>query len=234
MLRLSNVNSGYGGTQVLHDLSLEVGEREMVAVLGRNGAGKTTMLRTTIGAVPVQSGAVEFRGEDIAGLPTYRRSRKGIAYVPQGRDVFPSLSVQDNLLVAAYGTRRTDEKQQLESIYESFPLLAEKRSDRGGSLSGGQQQILALARALITSPHLLLLDEPSEGIQPSIIVQIAETVRTINDRRGIAVVLVEQNLDFAASIATRACIIDRGHIVKDLPTREVAESKDIQREFLGL
>jgi urea ABC transporter ATP-binding protein UrtE len=234
VLRLANVSSGYGETQVLRNLSLNVAEREMVAILGRNGVGKSTMLRTAMGAVPVGSGTVEFRGENLTHLPTFQRSRRGIAYVPQGRDIFPSLSVQENLLVAAYGTNRKDEMQQLEEIYQSFPVLAEKRWDRGSSLSGGQQQILALARALMISPHLLLLDEPSEGIQPSIIDQIAETVCAMNVQRGIAVVLVEQNLDFAASIVPRACIMDRGQIVTDLPTREVAESKDIQREFLGL
>jgi len=206
----------------------------MVALLGRNGVGKTTMLRTAMGVIPVKSGRIEFKHEDIAKLPTHQRSRKGIAYVPQGRDVFPALSVQDNLLVAAYGAKRTDTKQQLEAMYQEFPVLAEKRRDRGGSLSGGQQQILALARALMTQPSLLLLDEPSEGIQPSIVAQIADTVRRINEQRGITVIIVEQNLDFAANVAPRACLVDKGRAVEDLPMRNVIEDKEIQREFLGL
>jgi urea ABC transporter ATP-binding protein UrtE len=234
MLRLKNVYSGYGGTTVLQDFSLDVADGEMVAVLGRNGVGKTTMFRATMGAISVERGSIEFNGEDISSLPMHQRSRKGIAYVPQGRDIFPALSVQDNLLVAAYGARRADEKEQLEAMYEEFPVLAQKRRDRGGSLSGGQQQILALARALMTQPHLLLLDEPSEGIQPSIVAQIADTVRAINERRGITVVIVEQNLDFAASVAPRACLVDKGRVVQDLPTRSVVEDKAIQREFLGL
>jgi urea ABC transporter ATP-binding protein UrtE len=234
MFRLSDVHSGYGGTMVLQGLSLDIAEREMVALLGRNGVGKTTTLRTAMGVIPVKRGRIEFKHEDIAKLPTHQRSRKGVAYVPQGRDIFPALSVQDNLLVAAYGAKRTDAKQQLEAMYQEFPVLAEKRRDRGGSLSGGQQQILALARALMTQPSLLLLDEPSEGIQPSIVAQIAETVRRINEQRGITVIIVEQNLDFAANVAPRACLVDKGRVVKDLPMRNVIEDKEIQREFLGL
>jgi len=226
--------AGYGATRVLRNFSLSVQEGEMVAVLGRNGVGKTTMLRAAMGAIPVTSGAVYFKGEDISALPTYERSRRGIAYVPQGREIFPSLTVQENLLVAVYGTKRGDDKARLDAVLGEFPVLAEKRHDRGSSLSGGQQQILALGRALMTAPRMLLLDEPSEGIQPSIVSRIAEIVRKIHEEQGIAVVIVEQNLDFAASIAPRACVVDKGEVVRDLPSREVLSDRQLQREFLGL
>lgn len=234
MLRLDNVTAGYGATPVLHGLSLEVKQGEMVALLGRNGVGKTTTLRAAVGAIPVSSGAIYLNGQDVSALPTHERSRRGIAYVPQGREIFPSLTVQENLLVAAYGTRRSDEKVLLDAMFEKFPMLAEKRHDRGSSLSGGQQQILALGRALMTSPLVLLLDEPSEGIQPSIVEQIAGIVRDTHERQGVTVVIVEQNLDFAASIAPRACLVDKGEVVRDLPSREIVEDRKLQREFLGL
>lgn len=234
MLRLESVTAGYGATPVLQGLSLEVKAGEMVALLGRNGVGKTTTLRATVGVIPVSSGAVYLNGEDISRLPTHERSRRGIAYVPQGRDIFPSLNVQENLLVAAYGNKRSDEKAQLAAVFEEFPMLAEKRHHRGSSLSGGQQQILALARALMTSPLVLLLDEPSEGIQPSIVEQIAGIVRSVHEREGMTVIIVEQNLDFAASIAPRACLVDKGKVVRDLPSREIVDDRHLQREFLGL
>lgn len=234
MLKLEGVVAGYGATMVLQNFALNVDEGEMVAVLGRNGVGKTTMLRATLGAIPLTSGAVYFKGENISALPTYERSRRGIAYVPQGREIFPSLTVQENLLVAAYGTKRSDDKARLDAMLREFPVLAEKRHDRGSSLSGGQQQILALGRALMTAPRMLLLDEPSEGIQPSIVNQIAEIVRKIHKEQGITVILVEQNLDFAASIAPRACVVDKGEVVRDLLSKDILVDRVFQREFLGL
>ena len=234
MLTLDQVESGYGSTRILDRFSLELRKGEMLAVLGRNGVGKSTMLRAVIGLIPVWSGSIRFGGEDVTLLPAHARSRKGIAYVPQGRDIFASLSVEDNLLVAAYGTGQKTPRAMLAEIYAEFPILAEKAADRGGSLSGGQQQILALARALMTSPDLLLLDEPSEGIQPSIVDQIAAAVRALNEQRGVTVMIVEQNLDFVAEIARRACIVDHGQIVHDLPMQDVAASKEFQKRHLGL
>lgn len=234
MLRLENVTAGYGTTPVLQGMSLEVNKGEMVALLGRNGVGKTTTLRATVGAIPVSGGAVWLNGEEVSSLPTHERSRRGVAYVPQGREIFPSLTVQENLLVAAYGTKRSDEKAQLAAVFDEFPMLAEKRHHRGSSLSGGQQQILALARALMTQPLALLLDEPSEGIQPSIVQQIADMVKSVHDRQGITVIIVEQNLDFAASIAPRACVVDKGKVVLDLPSQAIVQDRGLQREYLGL
>jgi urea ABC transporter ATP-binding protein UrtE len=234
MLRLDDVHAGYGRTTVLQGLSLEVAEGDMVAVLGRNGVGKTTMLRAIVGAIPLVSGSISLEGEALAGLRTHERARRGIAYVPQGREIFPGLSVEDNLRVAAYATGQRDWKERLGGLLDEFPVLRLKRGDRGGSLSGGQQQILALARALITEPRLLLLDEPSEGIQPSIVQEIAETVRDLNQRRGITVVLVEQNLDFATRLARHAYVVDKGQVVRDLPAEEILADKDLQHEYMGV
>lgn len=234
MLTLRGVSSGYGGTRILHDLDLTLSQGEMLAVLGRNGVGKTTIVRTVVGSVSTWAGHIEFKGEEITGLAPHERCRRGVAHVPQGRDIFGGLTVEDNLLVAAYGTRQRSPKALLKKTYEEFPVLAEKGKLKGASLSGGQQQILALARALMMNPDLLLLDEPTEGIQPSIVDQIAATVRRINKTRGITVVIVEQNLDFVSELAGRANIIDHGQVVRDLPMQEIVRSKDIQQQYLGV
>ncbi len=234
MLKLDDVHAGYGHTIVLRGFNLHATEGQMVAVLGRNGVGKTTMLRTITGIIPLQTGTITFDGQDVGRLPVHERARRGIAYVPQGRDIFPGLSVLDNLRAAAYGSRQRGWNELLDAMLDEFPVLAEKRNARGGSLSGGQQQILALARALMTSPRVLLLDEPSEGIQPSIVDQIANTLRGINERRGVTVVLVEQNLDFASQLATRAYLVDKGRAVRELSTTDILNDKDLQREHLGI
>jgi ABC-type branched-subunit amino acid transport system ATPase component len=203
-------------------------------VLGRNGAGKTTLLKAIIGAVPVKSGRIVLGDRDLTRTRTHERARAGIACVPQGRDVFPRLSVVENLRVAAYGTRQKGWSETLEEILDEFPVLREKGSQPGGSLSGGQQQILALARALMTRPRVLLLDEPSEGIQPSIVDHIAATVRRINADRGITVVLVEQNLDFATKIAGQAYVMAKGEIVRELAAGEMLSDRNLQHEYLGV
>jgi urea ABC transporter ATP-binding protein UrtE len=234
MLRVEGVRAGYGATPVLQDLSLDVAEGARIAILGRNGVGKTTMLRAVMGVLPLMSGTIRLDGEDISRLPAYERARRGIAYVPQGRDIFPGLSVLDNLRVAAYAVRRKDWKATLDDVLGQFPVLREKSSLAGSGLSGGQQQILALGRALMTRPRVLLLDEPSEGIQPSIVDLIAQHVRRINEERGITVVLVEQNLQFATKIADHAHLMDKGRIVRELPAQNVLTDRDLQHEYLGV
>ncbi len=234
MLRLEDVHAGYGPTTVLRGFNLDVADKQTVAVLGRNGVGKTTALRAITGILPLQRGTITFDGKDLHRLPVHERSRLGIAYVPQGRDIFPGLTVLDNLRVAAYGSRQQNWEEQLDAMFADFPVLAEKSNARGGSLSGGQQQILALARALMTSPRILLLDEPSEGIQPSILDQIADTLRTVNEQRGIPVLLVEQNLDFVFRLATRVHLVDKGQVVRELSTEELLGDKELQHEYLGI
>jgi branched-chain amino acid transport system ATP-binding protein/urea transport system ATP-binding protein len=234
MLRAEDIRAGYGSTPVLQNLSINVAEGDRVAILGRNGVGKTTLLRALIGELPLMSGRIWLDGDDVTRLPSHRRARRGVAYVPQGRDIFPGLTVLENLRVAAYATRRGDWRATLDEVIAQFPVLREKAGLPGGGLSGGQQQILALGRALMTRPRVLLLDEPSEGIQPSIVDQIARHVRRINEDQGITVVIVEQNLEFATKIAEHAHLMDKGRIVRDLPAKDVLTDHELQREYLGV
>lgn len=233
MLRASDLRAGYRTAAVLQGIDLTLGAGERVAVLGRNGVGKTTLMRAISGAIGCTGGELTFNATDLVPLRPYERARLGIAHVPQGRDIFPKLTVAENLRVGAAAVGRSRDIN-LDEIYDEFPLLAVRRRDRGGSLSGGQQQILALARALVSEPALLLLDEPSEGIQPSILDEIAEVIEHINSRRGIAVLLVEQNLDFAARIARRGLIMEKGEIIESVDAEELCNDRDLQRKFMAL
>ncbi len=233
MLRVSDLQAGYGTAMVLQGVDLTLGAGERVAILGRNGVGKTTLMRAISGATGCTGGTLTFEGADLMPLRPYERARRGIAHVPQGRDIFPKLTVAENLKVGAAATGRSNEGG-LDEIYDEFLLLAARRRARGGSLSGGQQQILALARALVSKPTLLLLDEPSEGIQPSILDEIAEVIDHINSKRGIAVLVVEQNLDFASRVADRGLIMEKGEIVETLEISELHEDRNLQRKFLAL
>jgi urea ABC transporter ATP-binding protein UrtE len=234
MLRLEDLRGGYGQTAVLHGLSLTVAAGETKVLLGRNGVGKTTLLRTIMGGVPAFSGSIELDGRDLRALKPHQRARAGLGYVPQERDIFPGLSVEDNLRVAAISCRDDDWQGDLEQLYAEFPVLHEKRSTPGRSLSGGQQQILALARALITAPKVLLLDEPSEGIQPSIVQQIAEVIAKIERERDLALVVVEQNLDFVARFAEQAEVVDKGRVVQQVRIPDLIQDTELQHELLGI
>jgi branched-chain amino acid transport system ATP-binding protein/urea transport system ATP-binding protein len=220
MLSAHDLSSGYGRIVVLRAVSLTVGQPEIVAVLGRNGAGKTTLMKTLAGIVPTQSGSIEFSGSNIAGLSADKRARLGIGYVPQGRGIFPKLSVRENILVGLYAS--SSPLSLLDELLEEFPALKPKLDDRGGQLSGGQQQILALARALATRPKLLLLDEPSEGIQPSILEEIADILNRLKVKRGLSTLIVEQNIDFVRSMADRAYLMDIGKVTGHLAREELA------------
>jgi urea ABC transporter ATP-binding protein UrtE len=234
MLQLRNVSAGYGRTPVLHDITADVAEGELVALLGRNGVGKTTLLRTITGEIAATGGEIHISGRPVTRLKAHQRARAGVAYVPQGRQIFADLTVLENLQVAGYAARKPGWQAIVDELLEDFPILKEKRDQNGGSLSGGQQQILALGRALVTKPDLLLLDEPSEGIQPSIVQQIAREIKDINARRGITVIIVEQNLEFAASVADVAYVMDKGEIVQKLPTDHLLSDIGLQHDLLGV
>ena len=232
MLQVSGLHAGYGAIPVLHDISLTIAEGESVGILGHNGMGKTTLLRTLIGALRTNAGSVLLRGADITRAAPHARARLGMAYVPQGREIFPGLSTMDNLRM---GLVKTGERtmQTIDSLLEDFPRLKPLLDRPGGSLSGGEQQLLALARALAGKPTLLLLDEPTEGIQPSIIDEIAETLAALRDRMKLTIVLVEQNLEFIAAVSQRVLVIKRGQIGGEVP-REHLGDLAIMSEYTGV
>ena len=231
MLSLREVWAGYGGSSILQGVDLDLGEGEVVAVLGRNGVGKTTLLRAIMGLVSVKSGTIELLGKDLARVPVHRRARMGLGYVPQGRDIFPRLTAHENLLVSAYANG-LDARERVDEVLAQFPGLELRLDRNGGSLSGGEQQLLALARAMIGRPKVLLLDEPSEGLQPSILDMLAERITEIAGR-GVSVLLVEQNLDFAAELAERAYIVDVGRVRRELAPSELLEDPLLQHEYIG-
>lgn len=216
MLRVMDLSAAYGTSPVLWGNQLEVAPGEAVALLGRNGVGKTTLLRTLIGLHPTRGGRLIFRERDVTQLPAYQRARLGMAHVPQGRGIFPHLTVEENLrvaLAALSGRVHVLAQEIPEYIYDLFPALSSLRERKGGNLSGGQQQQLAIARALVTRPHLLLLDEPTEGLQPSVVEQIREALGRIRHELKVAVLLVEQKLDFAWAFAERYYVMQKGRIV---------------------
>jgi urea transport system ATP-binding protein len=211
MLTIRNVNQYYSGSHILRDVSFDVPTGQCTALLGRNGVGKTTLLKCIIGLLPIKSGTIEFDGRSIAGLPPYARAKLGLAYVPQGREIFPRLTVAENLEMGlATQKRRTDVPS---FVFEMFPVLKAMLSRRGGDLSGGQQQQLAIARALAMRPKVLILDEPTEGIQPSIIKEIGRAIEALTAGGEMAILLVEQYYDFAKALADRYVVMSRGEVV---------------------
>ena len=207
MLAISDLHVAYGQSEVLHGLNVSVAENEIVAIMGRNGMGKTTLMKSLMGIVPTKSGSVAMDGAEISGMKSYERVAKGLAYVPQGRMIFSAMTVKENIET---GLVVSGETEVPGSIYELFPVLLEMKNRRGGNLSGGQQQQLAIARALVTKPKVLLLDEPTEGIQPSIIKDIGRAISYLRNLGNIAIVLVEQYLDFACELGDNFAVMDRG------------------------
>lgn len=212
MLRVEGLNQYYGGSHILRGLSFEAPPGKVTALLGRNGAGKSTLLRALMGLVPVASGRISFEGKDLSGAPPHRRAAAGIGYVPQGREIFPRLTVEENLLMGLAARPRATPIPP--RVFELFPMLAEMRGRRGGDLSGGQQQQLAIGRALAMGPRLLVLDEPTEGIQPSIIKDIERAIQTLAAEGSMAILLVEQYYDFSRSLADQYLVMQRGEFVK--------------------
>ena len=221
MLTVTGLNHYYGGSHTLRDISFGVAAGSCTAVLGRNGVGKSTLLKCLMGVLRIRSGSITFDGAPIVALPPFARARRGIAYVPQGREIFPRLTVEENLLTG-FATQSRDRARTIPAeIFDMFPVLHDMRRRRGGDLSGGQQQQLAIARALLMQPRLLILDEPTEGIQPSIIKDIERVIRTLAGRGDLAILLVEQYYDFARALADQYLVMARGEVVKQGPGSEM-------------
>lgn len=232
MLKLEKINSGYGAIQALHDVSLQVEEGEIVTLIGSNGAGKTTTLSTICGNPRVRTGTIHFMGEDISDLQTHAIMRKGIAISPEGRRVFPDLNVLDNLKMGGFFLNREDTEAGIEHVFELFPRLRERSSQRSGLMSGGEQQMLAIARALMSKPKMLLLDEPTLGLAPLIIEQIFEIIKTIREE-GITVFLVEQNANKALQIADRGYVLETGRIVLHDTGANLLLNDEVGKAYLG-
>lgn len=235
MLAVSTLSAGYGAIPVLHRISMSIASGESLGILGHNGMGKTTLLRCLIGALKPSAGQIVLEERDVTGLAPHGRARLGMAYVPQGREIFTSLSVRDNLRMGLVktGAGTAASQQALDALLGDFPRLLPLLDRAGGSLSGGEQQLLALARALAGRPKILLLDEPTEGIQPSIIEEIGQTLTTLRDRLGLTIVLVEQNLEFIATVSQRVLVIKRGQVGEEIP-REHLGDLTVMSEYTGV
>ena len=230
MLEVAGLCAGYGGTPVLHGVQMGVMRGEIVALIGRNGVGKTTTMRCLIGLLRATSGSIRFADEDVTRLAADDRARRGIGYIPQGREVFPRMTVEENLVIGELiGVNRRQRRADL--VYQYFPVLKERRRQLAGTLSGGQQQQLTIGRALIGGPDLLLLDEPSEGVQPSVVQAIVRILRTIRDELGTTIVFVEQNLETILTLADRCCVMEKGRVVATIP-REQVTSERIRQHLL--
>lgn len=232
MFKIANATGGYGKTTIIRDVSLQVNAGEIVALLGRNGVGKSTLMRYATGLIPALGGQVEIDGQIAPAAPA-RRAKLGLGYVPQGRYVFQRMTVMENIAVAAASNGHSG-RDAVEEALSAFPMLKPKAQDLAGGLSGGQQQVLALARALAIRPKILLLDEPTEGVQPSIIDEMAGILKQINRDRGIAILVAEQDLDFCLSIASRAYVMEKGAIRLEADRERLKADKALQQELLGV
>lgn len=227
MLEVENLTLHYGKSQILHDISISAKAGQVTCVMGTNGVGKTSLLRAISGAHPISGGDVRLDGASVRAMPAHKRARAGIGYVPQGRDIFPLMSVLENLKTGFCGLPKSDHMIP-DEIYELFPVLKDMTNRRGGDLSGGQQQQLAIARALIMRPRVLLLDEPTEGIQPNVIEQIGDALRKLRAEAEMAIVLVEQNADFAYALGDRFIILERGRIKRESAKSDYTKDALIQ------
>ena len=231
-LEIRSLAAGYGRIPVLHGVDLTLAEGEILGILGHNGMGKSTLLKTVMGFLPATTGSIRLDGEDITRLPPHERARRGLGYVPQGRAIFPKLSVLDNLRMAYMGHERHGEREMVESVLDDFPRVRRLLDREGGQLSGGEQQLLALARCMMADPWMVLLDEPTEGIQPSIIEEIEETLRRLKKSRGLSIVLVEQNFEFITALSDRVAVLERGRVTAEIDATSLKQAGRIE-EFLG-
>ena len=234
MLKVKDLNVSYGAIHAIHDVSLEVNEGEIVALIGANGAGKTTTLHTVSGLLPAKSGMVTFEGKNITKMPGHQIVRHGMAHVPEGRRIFASMTVEENLEMGAFTIR--DKSQilaDIENVYKHFPRLRERYKQAGGTLSGGEQQMLAIGRAMMSRPKIMLMDEPSMGLSPLLVGEIFEIIQELN-RSGMTILLVEQNAKMALSIADRAYLLETGHVVMNGQAKDMLEDDQVRRAYLGM
>lgn len=236
MLKVNGVDNFYGKVQVLHDLSIQVGEQSIVSIIGANGAGKTTLMKTIVGALKPNKGNIQFCSKDITKLPTHKIVLEGITYVPEGLKIFPELTVQENLEMGAYvrkGLSKTQLNNELEELYDIFPRLKERIKQLGGTLSGGEQQMLAIARGLMRQPKLLMLDEPSLGLAPIIVDEVFSAITRINKERKLPILLVEQNAYAAMEISDFTYVLELGRITQSGKSQDLLHSEEIINAYLG-
>ena len=234
LLEVDDIHVLYGGTPALKGVSIGLDEGSVVALIGANGAGKTTTLRTISGLKSPRSGNVVYKDRKITGMPPHKIVALGIGHVPEGRRLFPQMTVIENLLMGAYLRKNSEAQENLKMIYEHFPILGERRAQLGGSLSGGEQQMLAMGRALMGNPQVLLLDEPSIGLSPIMVREIAKIVVDISTKFGVSIILVEQNARMAFQLAEKAYVMATGEIVMSGPTKDLAEDEGVKSAYLGV
>ncbi len=233
MIEVRNLSSGYGKVQILNDVNLGISEGEIVSVIGRNGVGKSTFCKTLIGILPVTSGEILFNnGKNITKTSAYRRARAGIAYVPQGHGIFPNLTVAENLTIGAL-CNQAEKEEAYDRIYTYFPRLGERRNQMAGTMSGGEQAMLSIGRALVNKPKIMILDEPSEGVQPNIVNRMGEIVQKVSSDLGLTVLMIEQHLGLIQQVSQRGYVMDKGHIIQPL-TREQINDEAYVTQFLSV
>jgi len=234
MLEVENVSAAYGLIQILWDVSFKIREKEIVSIIGPNGAGKTTLVKTIMGLLPAKNGTIRFKGENIEKLPTYEIVKKGVTLIPEGREIFPRMTVEENMLLGAYTINdKNAVKESKERIYQIFPVLKKKEKALAQTLSGGEQQMLVICRSLMSNPELLILDEPSLGLAPIIVGKVLDTLRKINEEGG-TVLLVEQNIRDSLNIADRGYVLEEGKIIIEGKGRELLSNEHIKEVYLGI
>jgi len=235
MLKVNGIDVYYGKVQALFDVSIEVGDREIVSIIGANGAGKTTLMKSIMGINKPKNGTIEYNGQVISGLPPHKVVSKKIVYIPEGREIFPNMTVQENLEMGAYSVKlsRAEMERHLEEQYEIFPRLKERAKQKAGSMSGGEQQMLAIARGLMSDPELLMLDEPSLGLAPVIVDDMFDVIVRVNKVRNIPIAIVEQNAFMAMSISDRTYVLEVGNLVTHGESKTLMDSDEIKKAYLG-
>ncbi|MFV0239509.1 MAG: ABC transporter ATP-binding protein [Lacrimispora sphenoides] len=235
MLKVNGIDVYYGKVQALFDVSIEVGDREIVSIIGANGAGKTTLMKSIMGINKPKSGTIEYNGQVISGLPPHKVVSKKIVYIPEGREIFPNMTVQENLEMGAYSVKlsKAEMERHLEEQYDIFPRLKERAKQKAGSMSGGEQQMLAIARGLMSDPELLMLDEPSLGLAPVIVDDMFDVIVRVNKVRNIPIAIVEQNAFMAMSISDRTYVLEVGNLVTHGESKALMDSDEIKKAYLG-